>query len=146
VDGMTEERAQEILSTYRAARNRPDLDLLDGIFAENAVVHDASGPGDIRGLEALKSFYAETHEGFPEFRIDWDDVIVASDALVTRWTIEATHAGNLRGLSPTGRHVRFSGVAIDRVADGRIVEEWVYFNLLDLLVQLGVAPAPAGGS
>lgn len=139
---MTDERAKDILSTYREARNRPALDLLDGIFAEDVVVHDASAPGDIRGLAALKAVYEGSHEGFPDFRIDWDDVIVSGDTIVTRWTIEATHAGDLRGLPPTGRRVRFSGAAFDRVAEGRIVEEWVYFDLFDLLVQLGVAPAP----
>lgn len=139
---MSEARAKEILHTYREARNVPDLDLLDGIFAEDVVVHDMSAPGDIEGVAALKAFYAESHEGFPDFRIDWDDVILSAGAIVTRWTIEATHAGDLRGLPPTGRRVRFSGVAIDRVVDERIVEEWVYFDMLDLLVQLGVAPAP----
>ncbi len=139
---MTEERAQEIVDIYREARNLPDLDLLDGIFAEDVVVHDMSAPGDIEGLEDLKAFYAESHEGFPDFRIDWDDVIVSTDRIVTRWTIEATHTGSLRGLPPSGRHVRFSGVAIDRVAEDRISEEWVYFDILDLLAQLGAAPRP----
>jgi steroid delta-isomerase-like uncharacterized protein len=143
---MNEGQAEKILATYREARNRPDLELLDAIFAEDVVVHDASAPGDLVGLAALKAFYAESHEGFPDFRIAWDDVIAAGDTIVTRWTIEATHAGPLRGLPPTGRRIRFSGAAIDRIAGGRIVEEWVYFDMLGLLVQLGVMPDPEDGS
>ncbi len=65
------------------------------------------------------------------------------------WTITATHTGLLHGIPPTGKSVRFSGMAIDRVVKGKIVEEWVYFNMLDLLQQLGFSltppSAPAGG-
>jgi len=137
---VTEEQAQAILSQYREARNTADLDLLDEIYASDVVVHDYSAPEDIRGLDALKSFYAESHAGFPDFRIRFDDVLVAEDQIVSRWTIEATHTGTLRGMPPTGRHVTFSGVAIDRIEGGKVVEEWVYFNVLDLLEQLGAFP------
>jgi len=74
---------------------------------------------------------------------------VSGDSMIVRWTITATHAGNLRGLPPTGKPLRFSGIAIDRVANGKIVEEWVYFNVLDLMQQLGftlVPPAPPATS
>lgn len=41
----------------------------------------------------------------------------------------------------------WSGVAIDRIEAGLIVEEWVYFNLLDLMEQLGMqfVPGEAAG-
>jgi predicted ester cyclase len=53
------------------------------------------------------------------------------------WTFTGTNTGPLRGLPPTVNKVKFSGVAIDRVVDGKIVEEWIYYNLLDLFQQLG---------
>ena len=69
---------------------------------------------------------------------DW---LYAGDRLVSRWTVTGTHLGELRGLPPTGRSIRVSGVAIDRVVADRFVEEWVDYNLLVVLQQLGVAPA-----
>jgi hypothetical protein len=42
----------------------------------------------------------------------------------------------------TGKKVRFSGVAIDRVVKGKIVEEWVYFNAPDFLLQRGSSVVP----
>ena len=69
-------------------------------------------------------------------------MLISRNHIVFRGTIEGTHTGDLRGMPPTGRHVTFACVAIDRVEGGKIVEEWVYFNVLDLLTQLGVSPPP----
>ncbi|MFO8173406.1 MAG: ester cyclase [Gemmatimonadota bacterium] len=129
-------------STYLKARNMPDLDLLDEIYAEDVVVHDCSAPEDIVGLEALKGFYLASHAGFPDFKMSIDEAFPAEDRIVFVWTIKATHTGELRGMPPTGRSVSFSGVALDRVEEGVIVEESVYFNLLDLLQQLGLQVVP----
>jgi steroid delta-isomerase-like uncharacterized protein len=145
--GLTPQEGERIASVYLEARNTPDLGLLDKIYDAEVVVHDCGAPEDIRGLDALKSYYEASHVGFPDFKAAFEDVFVSGDKIVIRWTITATHRGPLRGLPPTGKPVRFSGLAIDRVAQGKIVEEWVDFNVLDLLQQLGftlVPPAPAG--
>lgn len=140
---VTEEHAQYIASKYLEARNTPNLALLDDIYSEDVIVHDSSAPADIHGLEELKSFYGASHEGFPDMEFRFDDVLPSGDHVIFRGTVEGTHTGSLRGMPPTGRHVRFSCVAIDRLENGKIVEEWVYFNVLDLLGQLGVAPPPS---
>jgi predicted ester cyclase len=38
--------------------------------------------------------------------------------------------------------VAMSGISIDRIAEGKIVEHWGEFDMLGLLQQLGVVPAP----
>ena len=139
---VTEELAQSIASRYLEARNTANLGLLDDIYAEGVVVHDCSAPEDIRGLDALKSFYEASHAGFPDMEVRFDDVLASKNHVIFRGTIEGTNTGSLRGMPPTGRHVSFSCVAIDRIEGGKIVEEWVYFNVLDLLEQLGMSPPP----
>ena len=140
---VTEKFAQAVASQYLEARNTNNLDLLDNIYAPEVVVHDCSAPDDIRGLDALKSFYEASHMGFPDFKISFDDVLVSEHYIIFRGTVEGTHTGTLRGMPPTGKHISFSCVAIDRVDGDKIIEEWVYFNVLDLLGQLGFsAPLP----
>ena len=139
---LSEELVQSISSKYLEARNTGNLDLLDDIYAEGVVVHDCSAPEDIHGLASLKAFYKASHAGFPDLQVNFDDVLPSKDHLVFRGRIEGTNTGTLRGMPPSGRHVCFSCVAIDRIESGMIVEEWVYFNVLDLLRQLGVVPTP----
>ncbi len=139
---LTAEQAERILAVYLEARNRPDLELLDEIYHPAVVVHDCSEPEDIRGLAAVKSYYRGSHELLPDFRIEISDRFFGGDRMAARWTVTGTHAGTLHGLPPTGKAIRFSGVVIDRVVEGRIVEEWVDYNPLVVLRQLGLAPPP----
>jgi hypothetical protein len=46
------------------------------------------------------------------------------DRVVVRYTVRATHSGELFGAPPTGRSVTFTGVEIYRLAGSRIAEYW----------------------
>ncbi|MBD3299386.1 MAG: hypothetical protein GF341_12065 [candidate division Zixibacteria bacterium] len=139
---VTQAQADSIMTVYASARNTPDLDRLDQIYHPDVVVHDCSAPGDIRGLDSLKSYYLASHAGIPDFQITIDDTFLSSDYLIVRWTASGTHRGSLRGLPPTEKQVNFSGVTIDLLVNGKIAEEWVYFNVLDLMQQLGFTLTP----
>ena len=149
-DRMTQDQALAIGSRWLEARNTYDLDLLDDIYAPGVVVHDCSLPEAIQGLGALKSFYEASHSGFPDLRMSIDDVFVSGDHVIFRGALEATHLGSLRGIPPTGKRVVLPWVAIDRIEDGKIAEESVYYDELVLLKQLGLFPpsptaSPQGG-
>ena len=145
-EGITEEEAKDIGDTYAKARNEVNLALLDEIYAPDVVVHDCSSPEDIIGLEALKEYYSYTHKAFPDLHATLDETIVKGDKIIWVWTFAATNTGSfhtpLGDIPPTGNKVQFSGVAIDRVDEGKIVEEWVYFNGLQVLQQLGFTIIP----
>ncbi|MFL5864573.1 MAG: ester cyclase [Solirubrobacteraceae bacterium] len=53
-----------------------------------------------------------------------------------------THTGHFRGLPPTGRTVRFSGIEISRMADGKAAEHWFQMDTLTMLEQLGLRLVP----
>ena len=149
--GITEEEAKSIHDLYLEARNTVNLDLLDEIYAEDVVVHDCSYPEDLVGLDALKEYYSNNHKAFPDLNMTLDEMIVKGDRTVVVWTLSATNTGQLHtplgDMPATGKKVQFSGVAIDRVDEGKIVEEWVYFNVLHLFQQLGFTlspPQPSG--
>ena len=142
---VTEEQAKFIGNQYVKARNEANLDLLDGIYAADAVIHDPGQPEDIMSLGALKTYYLGNHTAFPDLKLSLEEIAISGDRIVWGWTFTGTNTGPLRGLPPTGNKVEFSGVAIDRVVDGKIVEEWVYYNLLDVFQQLGFTVTPPQG-
>ncbi len=59
------------------------------------------------------------------------------DKVVTRWRGRGTHRGPFRGIPATGKKIEVSGIAIDRVVNGKRVEGWVEWDMLGLLQQLG---------
>ena len=123
-----------------------DLSLTAGLFADDYVAHDPSlpplppGPGGV-SLHALASRTA-----FPDQRLTVDDLFAEGGRVAVRFTLRGTHLGPLLDLPPTGRRVEVSGVAIYRVAGGRIAEGWVGFDLPGLLDQLGVPARLAGAA
>ena len=145
-EGITEEEAKAIHDLYVEARNTVNLDLLDEILKEDIVVHDSGYPEDLVGLDALKEYYSHTHKAFPDLHATIDEIIVKGDKIICVWTFSGTNTGSLHtalgDMPATGNKVQFSGVVIDRVEEGKMVEEWVYFNVLHLLQQLGFTLTP----
>ena len=63
--------------------------------------------------------------------------------MVTRVTFHGTHQGPFNGIAPTGKQVEWSGMAMDRITNGKIVEMWHHQNTAALMQQLAAAPSPA---
>jgi steroid delta-isomerase-like uncharacterized protein len=143
---ITEAEAKIIAQKYVDSRNTVNVALLDEIYNPNVLVHDSSAPADIVGLDSLKEYYSHTHKALPDLVATIDETIVKGDKIVWRWTFTGTQSGPFHtpmgDIPPTGRKVKFSGVAIDRLDKGKIVEEWVYFNVLGFLFQLGFTVNP----
>ncbi len=64
------------------------------------------------------------------------------DEVAVRWMAEGTQQGELLGIPPTGKHLRFGGMSIFRLAEGKIAEQWEEWDKLDLMRQLGAMPSP----
>lgn len=101
----------------------------------------------LNGMRLVPSQLAQMRQGllaaFPDFRIEIEDQIAEGDRVVTRVTFRGTHLGEYRGIAPTGRRVAYQGIAVDRIAGGRVVEGWHEADNLGLLRQLGVTVGPS---
>jgi predicted ester cyclase len=68
--------------------------------------------------------------------------------VATRITVRGTHQGELVRRSfvlrapASGNQIEVTGISIDRIEGGKIVEGWVSWDQLGLLRQLGVIPKP----
>lgn len=145
-EGLTEEQATAIGVTYARARNEANLDLLDAIMSPDVIVHDTGFPEPIAGLGALKTQYAATHRAVPDVRFSLDEMYIKGDRIAWVFTMTGTITGPFRlpmaELPPTGKPIRITGAAIDKVVGGKIVEEWVFYNPLGILAPLGFSLAP----
>ena len=57
--------------------------------------------------------------------------------VVRRWTARGTHEGELMGTAPSGNAIEVSGMSMDRISGGKIVEDWVNWDALEMLQQIG---------
>ena len=101
---MTEAEIRDIVERFTdKAWNGGDLDLIDELFATDYVGHDAPRPEPVHGPEGMKDFLRMYHHAFSDAHITLDDVLVAGDKVVTRWTGTGTHDGDLMGIPATGQ-------------------------------------------
>ena len=97
---------------------------------------------DAAELEQYKQLVTMYFSAFPDLHLTIEDQIAEGDKVVTRWTARGTHQGPFMGIPPTGKRAVVTGIAIDRFANGKFVENWNNGDDLGLLQQLGVVPVP----
>jgi predicted ester cyclase len=93
-------------------------------------------------LEGFKGVFALVFSAFPDYQSTVEDQVAEGDKVVTRFSSQGTHQGEFLGIAPTGNRVRVTGIDIDRVEEGKIVEHWSEADLLGMMTQLGVIPEP----
>jgi len=127
---------------FEEVLNEKRLDRADELVAPDYLDHDAV-PGQGPGLEgARQQRWARYFAAIPDLHTTIDDLVAEGDKVVVRYTGEGTQQGELLGIPPTGKRFRFSGICIIRLAEGKIAENWEQDDLLGLMQQLGVLPAP----
>lgn len=135
----TENNKANVRRGYEAV-NQKNLAVFDELLTPDIVFHIASTT--MQGLEAYKQFLAMLFTAFPDLQFTIEDMIAEGDFVVVRHTTRGTHQGNFRGIPPTGKQVSGTGMFIDRIVNGKAVEQWMNGDDLGLLQQLGVVPTP----
>ena len=125
-----------------AAWNEGDFDGLDAFVASDTVRRTpASVSSDASNLSELKQVIADFRTQFPDGKVTLEEIEFHGDRSFGRWVFEGTNTGP-GDFPPTGRHVSVSGVSHGRYRDGKLVEELVYFDGLEMLGQLGLVDLP----
>ena len=137
---MSEANKRTIRVIREQAMRKGMLDKLDGLFTDDYVYHGIPMLGDMRGPAAFKEMVKGFIDAVSEFEETVQDQIAEGDKVVTRLAGRGKHTGALMGAAPTGKELKWSAISIARFVDGRIAEEWVEFDMLHFLQQLGVAP------
>ena len=124
---------------YRAFSDKQP-DLVDTVLAPGwddipLAPGQAPGPAGIKFI--IESFIAS----FPDVRITIDDMVQEPGKIGVRADISGTHLGELFGIAPTGKQVRFRLHEFHTLVDGRITTTWHMEDWFGLFLQLGQFPA-----
>ncbi|HXV43961.1 MAG TPA: ester cyclase [Anaerolineae bacterium] len=125
---------------FEEGMNQRNLNIFDELLNPNYVNHNMPTPAP--GTEGFKQVISMFFSAFPDFHVTVEQVIAEGDKVATRGTWRGTHKGDFMGIPATGKSVAVSYSDIWRVENGRAVENWVQMDMLGLMQQLGVAPAP----
>ena len=114
------------------ALNSGDLDAVDGIFAPGYVQHDPSGLLHEVGIEEYKKTFSAIRGAFPDVEWTIKELLEDGDRVIGRFTFQGTHEGLFFNIRPTGRKITYPIMAVYRIEEGRIAEDWHIFHALGL--------------
>lgn len=117
-------------------------DAPEDVLAETYVNHqepDVKGGVSALDLAAWKKLVEAHRAAFPDLRVRFRMQIAENDLVATRWEFTATHLGDYLGVPPSGKKIVWTGIEVDRVANGRIVESWVDWDEYRFLQGMGLA-------
>ena len=113
----------------------------DALCTSNFTWHGGSS-GDVPDLVTFKGLLSSFFTGFPDLRVENEEMVAEGDKVVSRYRWHGTQRGEFFGIPPTNKRVTVAGISMYRVADGKLVEEWWQEDMLGLMQQLGVVPSP----
>jgi len=120
----------------RVFKNEHNVDGIDHLFASDFRHHFK--PPVPPGLVGFKGIGRMMNTAFPDVVVTEEDLIASEDTVVERSSAVATHRAPLMGEPPTHQQVRWTEIHIYRLREGKIVEHWVEWAVMDLLKQIGV--------
>src|SRR5262249_3288390 len=143
IGGMTERAPvrsgkDTVRRSWEEVYSAGNLDAVEEVFDPRCVSHDPTFPdGVLEDAIAIKGNIRRGHTAFEGWRFDVEGPYEDGGVGVARVTMHGKHGGEFLGIPPSGADVVVSGITVNRLKDGRIVERWGNWDTLGMLQALG---------
>jgi steroid delta-isomerase-like uncharacterized protein len=136
---------KQFTERYAAAWNSCDTDAMAELITDDIVWVDPALPEPARGIPAVQEFMRTSFQAFPDLRFSEPDpphLSVEGDQVAWAWTMEGTFRGPIDppGFAPTGKRMQIDGIDVWHMRDGRIADYRAFYDMSDLVRQLGILP------
>jgi len=135
--------AAAIAREYMEAAPRRDFDKCRQLFHPQYSYTGGDGQRQ-EGAEAGIAIADMFTSAFPDVKLEIKHIhSVGDNVAIAEFVASGTHTSDLMGIAPTGRKMSMPVCLVLEIRDGKIYAEREYMDMLHLMQQLGVAPAPA---
>lgn len=122
---------------YEVVVTNSQLDRIADFVADNSVVRMGNDIFPL-GVDGMKEHIAATKQTYPDYSMEIIKQYQDGEYVISEFIMTGTHEGEWIGIKPTHKRLQFSGVDIDRVKDGKIVEHGGAVNTFDTLFEHGL--------
>ena len=120
------------------------------MHAEHFEMTDTASGETFHGREGARKNMEGWFVPFPDARIEVVNLIAGESWVTIEAIGRGTHTGPLSGpegeIPPTGRRLDLPFCSTLQIEDGQFVAGRDYYNLADVMQQLGLMPEPAGAT
>ena len=120
---MPAENKQIVRDFIEQVVNAVALQAMDQFVAEAIIDHN-NAPGSPQGIEVYKEHLSAVFHTYQDFCLTIEDQFLDGNYVITRITATGIHQNEWLGLKPTGTSITLTGINIDRIKNGKIVEHW----------------------
>ena len=141
---MNRPQDRTFFDDYLDAWNKHDSAAVARHMADDAVYEDVALGRVLRGPSEIATFVEEATATSSDFRFEVVSLFTAGDDYANEWVMAGTNDRGRPDAPATGRSFRVRGASVGKLDEsGRIVENRDYYNLMELLTQLGNPPPPS---
>jgi predicted ester cyclase len=126
-----DDRNIEVVREYHEIWSNGKIEELEKMVAPNFQGHFIGG-FEYDGIDVAKNSVLETKKAFPDWKEEIVDIIVQEDKVVTRYHSTGTQLGSWDGIDSTGNKVDIYEASIYRLENGKIVEQWGFWDEINL--------------
>nr|WP_308743127.1 ester cyclase [uncultured Anaerocolumna sp.] len=87
------------------------------------------------GINGMKQHLIDVRKTYPDLKMTITRQYCDGDYIISEFIMEGTHKGEWLGMKPTGKKISITGVDIDKVLDGKIVEHGGAANTFEALFE-----------
>jgi predicted ester cyclase len=118
--------------------NKGNEAAIDELLAPDVIIHNLlSGDGEkISDVPAFKKMYRDFRSALTEVHVTVEHELTQGDMGGARCVVTAIHSGEGLGRAPRSKPIRFTGMAMVRIRDGKIVESWNHFDFETMYQQM----------
>lgn len=113
------------------------LEELPRYISEACVLYDR-GKFIPVGLEGMKQHLMAVRKTYPDYTMKIIRQFADGDYVISEFLMEGTHEGEWLGITPTHKRLSITGVDIDKVVDGKIVEHGGAANTFETFFEQGL--------
>ena len=123
---MTAEENKAIFRRFMKELGKGNLAIIDEVCSPDFTFHSPNFPNWPGGLEGAKAIVALGGSLVSDSETTLDDFFATEDRVVIRMTMRGTYIGDesLPGFPKKGERFAMGCVAIYRLVDGKIVDDW----------------------
>jgi predicted ester cyclase len=127
--------------------NEGELSSIRDFMSPDAVNHELidsfgdSEPPQGHNIKWLVDLVYLYRHAFPDLHLEVEDQIAEGDRVVTCLHMQGTQKNALMAIPASGRKIDVTGIRVDLIIDGKIIESWAHFDALGMLRQLDALPA-----
>jgi predicted ester cyclase len=137
---LTTETNKSVIRNLLQLFEKGDIANIEMYFASYWVNHDPSLP-PMTGYEGAKQLIG-LWSAISNRKVIIDHSIAEGDLVAVRFRITGNQTSSFMGIAPSGKAINVTASGIFKVVDGKATDNWINYDALGMLQQLGAIPLP----